>query len=443
MEIHVKGVPVLLGLDWHVTSAAQASVHARKLTKANKSPAFCVVRHQSDAMVGLVTQLPPRKRSGNSRSSTGAESMAGKGAKGAKGAPSGRRVPALAWVASAARKQSIQDAILVVPLPGGAYWLASVNEGLPNPLGDVIGEEGDITDRIGELLSVKHYQVYCPAQWKQAMYPDAIVQSLEEFLGDCSPDVFLESPFPARKVLIWSAVAVIVTVAALMALRTEKLRAEAKRKLTEAATANVKKEDPGLVFMRAMQSAYKNDIKDVGAADESRAYLAAARRLPVIQGGFRLESIVCEGRSCVQTWRRLPTATNETFGNPRADFALDRKTARVVVPVSAGTASRPTIEELPATGRFLYEFGTFLQSAESLAVSANTGQPQPFQVAGGQAPAGASVYNKGTWSMDGRLLRSTELLTSLPANMVLNRLTLAVSNDGDISWKGEGIYVAK
>ena len=129
---------------------------------------------------------------------------------------------------------------------------------------------------------------------------------------------------------------------------------------------------------------------------------------------------------------------------PELDTALVERIKGIDDEEAAQRASspRPAINELPDTGRFLYEFGDFLQAAEAYSVQSVTGQPAAFAIAGGTAPPGAG-FKSGTWKMSSNLKGASTLLANLPQNMMLGTLSFAISNDGVISWQGEGKYVAK
>ncbi len=301
--------------------------------------------------------------------------------------------------------------IFVFGLPDGQYALVALQDSMPVPGFDLVGDLGTIKSAANNYLRLPHRTTVRQCGSRDVL-DEAEYFNLETVLGDSDYVEARLKKIGDRAKIIRVALIVLAIAGSLGAgyvyMENQKRLAEQERLAREG--------DPELLYERSFAEAQKK-IGLMGV-EGLQAMLTTAQRIPLIIGGWTLSQVKCNFKTCTATWTRR-------YGS-YTDFEADIP-ADVKVKPNYGVAGKPdkspdletvysvdsqekvkTLSELrgsfPLKSLAQMDFGSQLQDYGLVKVTTSMGDVSLFGNAEGVEIAGVfRPVLAGAWSASGEL----------------------------------------
>lgn len=159
--------------------------------------------------------------------------------------------------------------------------------------------------------------------------------------------------------------------------------------------------------------------------------------LPVLHQGWRLISASCKPGNCVLSWANEDGGTFRSFaasplpGVPvfKTDYKEGLKGLQTSFDYQTTAPVGVKLNEVPNEEKFLLGFGSTIQEMESAGMKLDLGKPVVIALGGMDPNAIKEKVMEGNWKLSGDWAFYSAL-TTLPGNLVIETLDLAVSDNG-------------
>lgn len=336
--------------------------------------------------------------------------------------------------AAAASHGITGNAIYIEPVdgPGGLYWLGVVQNGLPNPFSDQIGNEEEILERAALIQeALPNTPVFPPGRL------GSIIKSLKPREANQYALRNAQSNIVPRTA---AALFIVATVIVAWILFLDDSDSEQRSKARREAAAKKS--------YAALQTTTETEMKQLALlrgrlASETPAvsytnWFAALKEEPLTVVGWRVKNLTCEKDNCRITYERLKGNVVDLQAI-KPDATGDWKNlgeAQIRVSSRVRSKEDPLANVAIYTGAMNAALIATAQSLEDNKVALKIDPP----IAGGK-------FMYGTWTAQGERWASVQLLldklAALPLqhSMVLDQFNVNLANGRAIGWSMRGQYV--